>query len=82
MVKMGQLFMQMDILMDKVMFLLKKPKMKCMKTTTLVFYAEDEVEEDEVKVENVMLNLDLIKNCNLQRDQTFTNFTFPRYCYF
>ena len=53
-----------------------------MKTTTLVFYAEDEVEEDEVKVENVMLNLDLIKNCNLQRDQTFTNFTFPRYCYF
>ena len=40
------------------------------------------VEEDEVKVENVMLNLDLIKNCHLQRDQTFTNFTFPRYCYF
>ena len=39
------------------------------------------VEVNEVKVENVMLNLDLIKNCNLQRDQTFTNFIFPRYCY-
>ena len=40
MVKMGQLFMQMDILMDKVIFLLKNPKMKCMRMTTLVFYAE------------------------------------------
>ena len=40
MAKMGQLFMQMDILMEKVMSLLKKPKTKCMRMKTLVFYAE------------------------------------------